>query len=107
MGVALMDDKWRYGAAPAAIYASIAEGRPNGMPAFGGRVPEDGIWQLVAYVRALSGQLRKDVAPRRADGCAGAPVETGRDEERPLLRPAVQPKPAPVTAPPAAASNPP
>ncbi len=63
MGAALMDDKWIYGHEPHAIYATIVEGRPNGMPAFGGRIPDDQVWQLVAYVRSMSGQLRKDVAP--------------------------------------------
>jgi len=93
MGPPLMDDKWLYGHAPAAIYATIVEGRPNGMPAFGGRIPEDQLWQIVAYVRSLSGQLRKDVAPSRSDGMAGAPPENVRDEERPIARADPQPKP--------------
>jgi cytochrome c oxidase cbb3-type subunit III len=83
MGVTLMDAEWRYGHQPAAIYASIVQGRPNGMPAFGGRIPDDQIWQLVAYVRSLSGQLRKDVAPSRADTLSGAPPENTRDDVRP------------------------
>ena len=37
------------------------------MPSFGGRIPDDQVWQLVAYVRSMSGQLRKDVAPSRSD----------------------------------------
>jgi len=84
MGVALMDAEWRYGHEPRAIYASIVEGRPNGMPAFGGRIPDDQVWQLVAYVRSLSGQLRKDVAPSRSDALAGAPPENTRPEEKPV-----------------------
>ena len=91
MGPSLMDDKWLYGHRPAEIYASIVEGRPKGMPAFGGRIPEDQLWQLVAYVRSLSGQLRKDVAPSRADGLAGAPPENVRDIERPVQQPAPKP----------------
>jgi cytochrome c oxidase cbb3-type subunit III len=91
MGPPLMDDKWLYGHRPAEIYASIVEGRPKGMPAFGGRIPEDQLWQLVAYVRSLSGQLRKDVAPSRADGLAGAPPENVRDIERPVQQPAPKP----------------
>ena len=31
----------------------IAEGRAKGMPAWGPRVPERQIWQLVAYIRSL------------------------------------------------------
>jgi cytochrome c oxidase cbb3-type subunit 3 len=53
------------------------------MPAFGGRIPDDQIWQLVAYVRSLSGQLRKDVAPSRSDSLSGAPPENERDTAKP------------------------
>jgi cytochrome c oxidase cbb3-type subunit 3 len=67
IGPPLMDEKWIYGAAPANIFASIVEGRPNGMPSFRGRIPNQQVWQLVAYVRSLSGQIRKDVAPSRED----------------------------------------
>jgi cytochrome c oxidase cbb3-type subunit 3 len=67
IGPALMDEKWVYGAAPGNIFATIVEGRPNGMPSFRGRIPTQQVWQLVAYVRSLSGQIRKDVAPSRAD----------------------------------------
>jgi len=83
MGPPLMDREWRYGHAPQAIYASIVEGRPNGMPAFGGRIPDDQLWQIVAYVRSLSGQLRKDVAPSRSDSLSGAAPENERDKETP------------------------
>ncbi|MGH6648238.1 c-type cytochrome [Aquabacterium sp.] len=82
-GPALSDDVWLYGAAPANIFASIVEGRPNGMPSFGGHIPEDQVWQLVAYVRSLSGQLRKDVAPGRADALQDSPPESARDREAP------------------------
>lgn len=83
MGPPLMDDKWRYGSDPANIFASVAEGRPNGMPAFGKHVPEDQIWQLVAYVRSMSGQLRSDVAPTRSDSLQAAKPESRRKQEQP------------------------
>lgn len=82
-GPALSDDKWRYGSRPEDIFRSISEGRPEGMPSFGGHVPQDQIWQLVAYVRSLSGQLRKDVAPNRADALQQAPAESTRARETP------------------------
>lgn len=82
-GPALSDDKWLYGSAPPNIFASIAEGRPNGMPSFGGHLGEDQIWQLVAYVRSLSGQLAKDVAPGRADALQDSLPEQSRDQEKP------------------------
>jgi cytochrome c oxidase cbb3-type subunit 3 len=66
-GPALMDDLWIYGAQPQNIFASIVEGRPNGMPSFGRRIPEAQVWQLVAYVRSMSGHVPSDVAPSRDD----------------------------------------
>ena len=38
MGPPLMDDKWIYGSEPENIYATIVQGRPNGMPSFGGKI---------------------------------------------------------------------
>jgi cytochrome c oxidase cbb3-type subunit 3 len=85
MGPPLMDARWRYGAEPENVFASIAEGRPNGMPAFGTRVGTTQIWQLAAYVRSMSGLLAKDVAPSRSDEMQvkapemAAPEATPRD----------------------------
>jgi cytochrome c oxidase cbb3-type subunit 3 len=84
IGPPLMDAKWRYGADPGAIYASIAHGRPNGMPAFGGHVPEDQIWQLVAYVRSMSGQLSGSAAPNRGDTLQAGEPENRREKEKPV-----------------------
>jgi mono/diheme cytochrome c family protein len=67
MGPALMDLKWVYGSTPDAIFDSITEGRPNGMPAFKDRIPEYMVWQLVAYVRSMSGLAPIDAAPSRDD----------------------------------------
>jgi cytochrome c oxidase cbb3-type subunit 3 len=67
MGPPLMDDKWIYGSDAANIFATIMEGRPNGMPAWKGRIPEDDVWRLVAYVRSLSGQASKDASGGRDD----------------------------------------
>ena len=55
IGPALMDDVWIYGKDPTALYTSIVEGRPNGMPAWGGKIPEYQVWQLVAYIQVLNG----------------------------------------------------
>lgn len=78
MGPALMDAAWIYGAESQSIYATIMNGRPNGMPAFRGRITEDQAWQLVAYVRSMSGQLASDVAPGRSDTLATSPPESRR-----------------------------
>ena len=67
IGPALMDDKWIYGAAPEQIYSTIVEGRPNGMPSFGGRIPSQQVWQLVSYIEAMGGRVPQDAAPSRND----------------------------------------
>lgn len=74
-GPALMDDKWLYGGEIENIYASIVQGRPNGMPTFRNKIPEQQVWQLAAYVRSLSGQLRKDVESGRQDDMNAKPSE--------------------------------
>jgi cytochrome c oxidase cbb3-type subunit III len=76
MGPALMDDKWRYGGRIDQIAATIAEGRPNGMPAWRGRLTDDQIWKLAAYVRSLSGQLGKDVVSSRAEEMSNSTPQT-------------------------------
>ena len=76
MGVALMDDEWRYGGRLDQIAASIAEGRPNGMPAWRAKLTDDQIWKLAAYVRSLSGQPSKDVVNSRADAMSATTPAT-------------------------------
>jgi cytochrome c oxidase cbb3-type subunit III len=83
IGPPLMDAQWRYGSDPASIFATIMQGRPNGMPSFGGHIPEDQAWQIVAYVRSMSGQLRKDVAPSRSDSMYPGPPENERPQTKP------------------------
>jgi cytochrome c oxidase cbb3-type subunit 3 len=67
MGPALMDDTWIYGSRPDQVFSTIVEGRPNGMPSFRHKVPNPQVWEIVAYVRSMSGQLNQDVAPNRDD----------------------------------------
>jgi cytochrome c oxidase cbb3-type subunit 3 len=83
MGPPLMDDKWLYGSRPEDIFATIVEGRPNGMPSFRDRIPEQQVWQLVAYVRSMSGQLRSDVLPGRNDELQSGEPEVARDPQTP------------------------
>ena len=82
-GPALMDDVWIYGSEPADIVATILQGRPNGMPSFSGRMPEHQAWQLAAYVRSLSGLVRKDAATSRSDTLTGGPAENRMDPQAP------------------------
>jgi cytochrome c oxidase cbb3-type subunit 3 len=83
IGPALMDSVWIYGSQPQQIYSDIVQGRPNGMPSFGGKIPDYQVWELVAYVRSLSGQLPSDVAPSRSDQMPVAKAEQARQKEHP------------------------
>ena len=74
MGPPLMDDEWRYGGRIDQIATSIAEGRPNGMPSWRGKLTSDQIWSLAAYVRSLSGLPSKDAVSSRSESMsAGTP----------------------------------
>ena len=84
IGPPLMDSEWIYGSRPENIFETIAEGRPNGMPAFGGKIVNDQIWQLAAYVRSMSGLLRKDVAPGRSDDMQVRPQEQATQKAQPV-----------------------
>lgn len=67
IGPPLIKDTWIYGGEPANIFDTIVKGRPNGMPAWGGRIPEYQIWQIVAYVRSLNNEQPKAATPVRSD----------------------------------------
>ena len=54
IGPPLADKQWIYGGSDANIYATIVQGRPNGMPAFGPGLQGEAVWKLAAYVRSLS-----------------------------------------------------
>ena len=55
MGPNLTDVYWRYGGSAGAIYRSIANGHPQGMPAWKRALPPDQIWKLVAYIQSFGG----------------------------------------------------
>src|SRR5688500_550321 len=63
IGPPLRDADWIYGSEPANIFQSIAQGRPNGMPAYGGKIPDTEIWRLELYVRSLAEAGAKGRAP--------------------------------------------
>ena len=54
MGPSFQDGRWHFGGSPAAVFESIYQGRPDGMPAWGNRITNDQIWMLTAYVRSLA-----------------------------------------------------
>jgi cytochrome c oxidase cbb3-type subunit 3 len=91
MGPALMDEKWIYGSDPENIFATIEEGRPNGMPSFRGRIPEQQIWQLVGYVQSLSHNVKRDAANGRPDD-----MQVHKQDQ---AQPHLTPEPAPASHP--------
>lgn len=54
MGPSLSNSKFIYGSEPENIYISILQGRPAGMPAWGGMLPDQVIWDLVTYIKSIS-----------------------------------------------------
>lgn len=76
MGPPLMDDQWRYGGRIDQIAASIAEGRPNGMPSWRNKLTDDQIWKLAAYVRSLSGLPSKDAVSARTESMSSTTPAT-------------------------------
>jgi len=83
IGPALMDDVWIYGSSPSQIFASIAEGRANGMPSWKNRLTDKQIWELVAYVRSLSGLTPKGARPNRDDNMMIKPAPSQTPNAKP------------------------
>jgi cytochrome c oxidase cbb3-type subunit 3 len=54
MAPTFQDARWHFGGSAAEVFESIYQGRPDGMPAWGGRISNEQIWMLTAYVRSLS-----------------------------------------------------
>lgn len=91
MGPPLLDATWIYGSTPANIYDTIVEGRPNGMPAWRGKLNEQELWKLVAYVRSISGLVRDDAVSARSDHMMSIPPPTTSDDPTPIRERAVVP----------------
>lgn len=75
MGPPLLDKDWIYGNSPADIFQSIAQGRPNGMPAFGGKIPDEEIWRIELFIRSLGGT---DSTMRAGASSGMSPTEAQR-----------------------------
>jgi cytochrome c oxidase cbb3-type subunit 3 len=67
IGPPLIKDVWTYGSEPENLFDTIVKGRPNGMPAWGGRIPEYEVWQLVAWVRSMNKLEPRAATPERTD----------------------------------------
>lgn len=60
VGPSLVDGRWRYGGEDGALFHSVFYGRAKGMPAYGGILSDNTIWQLVSYMQS---QPVPDVVP--------------------------------------------
>ena len=76
MGPDLTDSYWRYGGAPADIYKTIFEGRPQGMPAWGRTIPPALIWKVAAYIESKGGAYPAALADRGRQGDLGDDADT-------------------------------
>ena len=62
MAPSFQDGRWHFGGSPGAVFESIYQGRPEGMPSWGGRISNDQIWMLTSYVRSLRGAREVEFA---------------------------------------------
>jgi cytochrome c oxidase cbb3-type subunit III len=85
MGPALMDQQWIYGGRLDQIYATLVQGRPNGMPSWGGKIPNNELWEIAAYVKSLS-------APNSANGAGQVMPASPPPPEPPPSNPPSAPK---------------
>lgn len=81
MGPSLRDRTWIYGDRDDQIFDSIAEGRSKGMPSWGSKIPEDQIWELVAYIKSMRTPMEPEPPVEPADEQVGGP-----DNNRPIYK---------------------
>jgi len=77
MGPDLMDNQWIYGDRLEQIHQTLVEGRPNGMPAWGDKIPDAQLWALAAYVRSMS--LPQTIAANTGDTPSQTPAPVPRE----------------------------
>ena len=61
------------------------------MPSFRGKIPEYQVWQLVAFVQSLSGNVPKDAAGGRNDDMQVHKQEQSQPDLIPERQPAAHP----------------
>ena len=76
IGPPLADAEWIYGGQPENVVQSILQGRPNGMPSFGGKLPSGDAWKIAAYVATLATAGQAQAAQQPAVGGRGGKTGT-------------------------------
>jgi hypothetical protein len=98
MGPSLRDTTWKYGGSDSAIYHSIHDGRPMGMPPWAGRLNDREIGSLIQYIRSIRTRDEPQFFFSRGSGDSVASHATNA---------APQPKTAPTRAESSSAAPPP
>ncbi len=78
IGPPLIKQEWIYGDQPANLFDTIVKGRPNGMPSWGGRIPEYQVWQIVSYILSMNQQQPQSASPARPDALEKNPHTLGQ-----------------------------
>jgi cytochrome c oxidase cbb3-type subunit III len=76
MGPSLRDEVWIYGSRADQVFDSIAQGRANGMPAWGSKIPQIQLWELVAYIKSMRTTQEPDPPIEPADEMVPDPEDT-------------------------------
>ena len=76
MGPSLRDEVWIYGSRDDQVFDSIAQGRANGMPAWGSKIPQTQLWELVAYIKSMRTAQEPDPPIEPADEMVPDPEDT-------------------------------
>lgn len=74
MGPSLRDKDWIYGNRDDQIFDSIIHGRSQGMPAWGSKIPDIQVWELVAYIKSMGMPDEPDPPVEPADEHVDDPV---------------------------------
>jgi len=83
LGPPLSDSAWLYGNSLVDIERTILAGTARGMPSFKDKLTRQQVWQLVGYVRSLSGNAPSSAAPVRDDHLSVRPPPSRTDPEPP------------------------
>lgn len=68
IGPSLRDGTWIYGGDDASVFRSVWDGRPEGMPTWRGKIPEDDVWKIVAFVTSLEDESPVEILPGEGGG---------------------------------------
>ena len=83
IGPALGDNDWIYGGSMSQIYSTIYQGRPNGMPSWGGKLSSTEIWEIAAYVHGLPSV--DDMGAKANDPVPPLPAVRAEDTQMPEI----------------------